>query len=302
MKNLLLLLALMGQLVFAQKINVTSTQLLQGTEKGGYYHPIFSPQDSYLLTTAENYAGLKQHSLTTKEVKTLTSDPGAGYDVSVSTDENAILYKKTEMRNQLRYTSLQQYNLQDKTTTQVLAATREKVTPMFAKNKLAYVKGTTLLRAESAETEQIRPFINIEDQKMVLHTGAKKTVLTPNGANASYFWASVSPDQKHIVYTVAANGTFVCNIDGSNVVSLGKLNAPKWLNNSWVVGMHDQDDGDRVISSSVVAKTINGKKTQTLSNAKTTPIAMYPAASADGKSVAYNTDNGVIYVININIK
>jgi Tol biopolymer transport system component len=301
MKKLLILFALIGQFAFAQKIEVTSTQLLLGTEKGGYYHPTFSPKGSYLLTTTENYAGLKQHSLTTQEVKTVTSDAGAGYDVSISADENNILYKKTEMKNQLRYTSLQQYNVQENTRTQVVAATREKLTPAFAKDKVAYVKGNSLLRSESAVAADILPFINIEDQKMVLYAGAKKTVLTPNGADASYFWASVSPDQKHIVYTVAKGGTFICNIDGSKVVSLGKLNAPKWLNNQWVVGMHDLDDGNVITSSSIVVKTIDGKVSQTLKTPQT-PIAMYPAASADGKRIAFNTNEGEIYIINIQIK
>lgn len=108
-------------------------------------------------------------------------------------------------------------------------------------------------------------------------------------------------DGKHIVYTVAAYGTFVCDINGENPVSLKKLNAPTWLNNEWVIGMNDKDDGDQVITSEIIAVTINGKIRQTL----TTPfakIAMYPAASADGKQIAFNSEKGQIYIMNIELK
>jgi Tol biopolymer transport system component len=301
MKKLLVLFALLGQIAFAQQIDVVNIKVLKGTESGGFYHPSFSPNGSYLLTTAENYAGLNQHSFATNEVKKLTVDAGAGYDVQVSADENTILFKKTEFQNNLRYTSLQQYNLKEKKATQVVKATREKITPAFAQNQVAYVKGSTLLRSGAAATGQILPFINIEDQKMVLYAGAKKTVLTPNGADASYFWASVSPDQKHIVYKIARGGTYVCTIDGKKPVALGKLNAPKWLNNQWVIGMDDKDDGDFIVSSDIVAATIDGKVRQLLPTPQT-PVAMYPAASADGKHIAFNSNEGKVYIVDINIQ
>ena len=301
MKNLLILFALLGQIAFAQSIDVTSVQLLKGTEAGGFYHPVFDPQGNYLLTTSENYTGLKLHSLASNTMKTLTNDAGAGYDLRISANGNTILFKRTEMLNNLRYTSLQQYNLQEGKQLQIEKAMREKITPAFAGDQPVYVKGSVLVKPQTRAAADVAPFINIEDRKMVLYDGSKRTVLTPNGADASYFWASVSPDQKHIVYTVAAQGTFVCTIDGKNTLSLGKLGAPKWLNNQWLIGMDDRDNGEIVLSSTIVATTIDGKIRQTLATPQT-PIAMYPAASADGKKIAFNSGEGKIYIIDINIQ
>jgi Tol biopolymer transport system component len=297
MKKYLFLFVLLGQIAFAQKIEIASVELLNGTETGGYFHPVFSPQGTYLLTTAENYGGLNQHSLATNEVKTLTTDSGAGYDVRISADENTILFKKTEFVNNLRYTSLNQYSLKDKKQAKVEKATREKITPNFTGNNPVYVKGKSLVKAKNP-AGKVAPFINIEDQKMVLYSENTRKILTPNGDNVSYFWASVSPAGKHIVYTVARGGTFVCNIDGSNPVSLGKLSAPKWLNNQWVVGMDDKDDGNVVTQSSIVVMTLNGKVRQTLAT-PLIPIAMYPSASPDGKQIAFNSEKGEIYIMNI---
>jgi Tol biopolymer transport system component len=295
-----LLIILLGQTAFAQQITVLSIERLKGTEAGGFYHPVFAPKGEWLLTSSENYTGLKQISLQTNEVTTLTQEPGAGYDVRISADEAVILYKKTELRDNRRYTSLYQYALAGREAVKVADATREKITPAFANNKPVYVEGARLVKSDAA-TAGIAPFINIEDRKMALYQGDRKTILTPNGADASYFWASVSPDRKHIVYTVAARGTFVCNLDGSNVVSLGKLNAPAWLNNQWVVGMNDKDNGDVIISSEIVAATIDGKARQTLATPQV-KIALYPAASPDGKRIAFNSNEGEIYLLDITIK
>ncbi|MDR1554194.1 MAG: hypothetical protein LBS69_12170 [Prevotellaceae bacterium] len=300
MKKLLLLILLVGQSVFAQQIEIKSTELVKATEPGGFYFAQFSPKGTYLLASSANYAGLTQIMLETQEVKILTQEPGAGYDVKISADESTVLFKKTEFIKNLRYTSLYQYSFTDNKTVKVENAVREKLTPVFAQNKPAFVKGKSLVKSGVTDSE-IMPFINIENKQMALYKGNTKKILTPNGENESYFWASISPDGKHIVYAVAAKGTFVCNIDGSNPLSLGKLNAPVWLNNQWIVGMDDKDDGEKLLSSSIIASSIDGKLRQTLST-PSIKIALYPAASPDGKKIVFNTGNGEIYLMNITIK
>jgi Tol biopolymer transport system component len=297
---LFLSLLVIGQYSYAQRIDVKSVQVLKGTERGGYFHPVFSPKGTYLLTTAENYAGLKQHAMSTNKIETLTTDAGAGYGVRISPDENTILFKKTEMRNNLRYSSLQSYSLSGKKQRKLAEAVHEKITPVFAENKPAFIKGQTLMKFGTI-SEKVSSHVNVEDRKMVLYAGNSRSILTPNGEDKSYFWASVSPDGNHIVYTVAAYGSFVCDINGKNVVSLGKLNAPKWLNNQWVIGMNDRDDGDRIIASEIVAVSADGLSRQTLETPLVN-IAMYPVASANGKQIAFNSEKGQIYIMNVELK
>ena len=65
--------------------------------------------------------------------------------------------------------------------------------------------------------------------------------------------------------------------------------------------MEDKDDGEKLISSTLIAATIDGKIKQTVLT-PTGVMAMYPAASADGKRIAFNTEKGEIYILNISIK
>ncbi len=300
MKKLLFLLALSGQVLFAQQIHIQSVEQLKSSNSEKLFHPTFSPSGDYLLTTSENYAGLKMYSFTNKTFKTLTADAGAGYGVQISADGNNIVYKKNEFANKLKQTSLISISRTTGKQVQLVAATRELITPKFAVNKPQYVVGKKLVR-NNITTAESTPVISIEDQKMVIYSGTTRKVLTPNGEKASYIWPSLSPDKKNVAYTVAGKGTFVCRIDGSNVKSIGKLNAPVWLNNKWLVGMDDKDNGQDLLSSTLVAITIDGKIRQILS----TPagkMALYPAASADGSRIAFNTEKGEVYLLNIQIK
>lgn len=120
-----------------------------------------------------------------------------------------------------------------------------------------------------------QPSIHIEQQKMVVTNHGVRTLLAPNGDDASYFWASISPDGKHIVYVTAHLGTFVCDIDGNNVQSMGRMNAPKWLDNHHVAGMQEFYTGhDDIDYIRYICRDINGRNTRDLTeNERNTFIA-----------------------------
>lgn len=300
MKKSLLIFIFIGQIVYAQHVDVLSIKLIEKTSSGGYYHPVFSPTNQYLLTTDISYKGLKMISFSDNEVKNITDENGAGYGVRISKDGNTLLYTKNELVKNLKYSSLIEHSIKENAVKQLVSPTREQITPAFSANKSFFVKGSKLNQKTIAISD-LTPVIQTEDRKLVLYTGNTRKVLTPNGMNESYFWSSISPDKQKIVYTVAGKGTFVCNINGSNVKSLGKLSAPKWLNNNWVIGMDDKDDGNVVTSSVIVAVSADAKVRQTLTQ-NNELIAMYPAPSADAKQIAFCTEKGQLFLININIK
>lgn len=300
MKKTLFFFLLFAPVICAQQIELNAVRLLPGTEQGGFYHPVFSPKGSYLLTSFENYQGLNRHILATNKIERLTSEPGAGYAVRISKDENTILYRKNESVQNIRYASLRKYTINSGKDIELQKPTRENIVPQFDRNTPVYLHGKKMVKSPSARPET--PLITIENQKMVLyaHDGTSRT-LTPNGEQASYFWASISPNGQHIVYTTAYGGTFVCDINGQHVTSLGFLNAPKWVNDKWLVGMNDIDDGHDLISSKIVAVTMDGKVRKIFELPEELK-AMYPAPSPDGKKIAFNTLDGKIYIMEITIK
>lgn len=302
LKNLLLtaILAAFGLFVNAQFISVDAFEKIKMTDNNPCFYPRFSPAGDYLLVSSSNYAGLRAYNFATKTSSTITDDAGAGYNTQISADGKTILYSKTDFVKNLKHNSLVQVEKATRTKKQLTSPTREPITPAFAVNKPMYITAKKLVKPNVSSAEA-KPIITIEDRKMVLNSANGRKVLTPNGASVSYIWPVISPDGKRIAYTVVGKNSFVCNLDGSQVVSVGYINAPQWLNNSWLVGMDDKDDGEKLISSDLVAVSVDGKKHQKLT-VPAAKMALYPAASADGKRIAFSTEKGELYLLSITIK
>lgn len=301
MKKLLLFFLVIAQIALAQQINVLSIEKIKATDTGGYFYPKISPDNQFILMTRGNYSGLYQYSPVSKSLKTLNEDPGAGYKVQISDDGNTVLYNKTELIRKLRHNSLISQTISNGEKKVLVAPTREQITGKMVNSNPVYVKNRSLVKSNSVKPTDNLYLITIENQKMVLYKNGVRAELTPSGANASYIWPSISPDNKNIVYTVTGKGTYVCSVTGKNVTSLGKLNAPSWAGNRYVIGMDDRDDGEKLISSSLIITSIDGKLRKKLET-PTGINAMYPSASKDGSRIAFNTDRGEVYLMQVEFK
>ena len=301
MKKLLLFFLVIAQIALAQQVNVLSIEKIKATDTGGYFYPKISPDNQFILMTRGNYSGLYQYSPVSKSLKTLNEDPGAGYKVQISDDGNTVLYNKTELIRKLRHNSLISQTISNGEKKVLVAPTREQITGKMVNSNPVYVKNRSLVKSNSVKPTDNLYLITIENQKMVLYKNGVRAELTPSGANASYIWPSISPDNKNIVYTVTGKGTYVCSVTGKNVTSLGKLNAPSWAGNRYVVGMDDRDDGEKLISSSLIITSIDGKLRKKLET-PTGINAMYPSASKDGSRIAFNTDRGEVYLMHVEFK
>lgn len=65
--------------------------------------------------------------------------------------------------------------------------------------------------------------------------------------------------------------------------------------------MDDIDDGEKLISSTVLIVSADGKTKKRLETPQGVN-AMYPSASKDGSKIAFNTDKGEIYIANVELK
>ena len=301
MKKILLFFLCLAQFGVAQQVKILSVEKINETHKGEYFYPKFSPSADFLLLTHSNYKGIYKFSISDKNITTINEDAGAGYDVQISEDGSTILYKKTEMINNLRHNLLISQQLSSKEKTTLITPTRENISGKLIKSSPIYVKGKQMVKNTDVSKNTTQSIITIEDRKMVLYKNGVRKELTPNGKDKSYIWPSISPDGLHIVYTVSGKGTFVANIDGTNVKSLGKLSAPKWVGNKYIIGMNDIDDGEKLISSTIKLVSADGKTSKKIETPQGVN-AMYPSASADGSKIAFNTDKGEIYLMNVELK
>ena len=295
MRKLLFALALgFSMSAMGQVLNVTSIDKVNLPDKAAV--AAISPQGDYLLLTSDTNQGLIKYDLTSGQTQVLSTAPSAGHNVKISPDGQTVIYRESTFNNKhLRQSSLQSVNLTTGARQQLVKPTRDlqgyavDATSVGAVNKGKFNKKAI----GSAKAVNV-PVLSINKGQLMITINGKTRNLSPNGTQFSYLWPSLSPDGTKVLYYVAAHGAYVCNLDGSNVQKVGKMRAPVWYDDNTVVGMMDQDDGEFIYASTIVAATLDGK-TQVLTDDST--IAMYPHAIA-GK-IAFSTPAGEAYIIQV---
>ena len=276
MKKTILSIAacVMAMAASAQIFSIQSTQKLpvpQGTE---WRVAGFSPAGDYILITDDTNSGLVRMDLANYATNVITTAPGAGWAVQISKDGKDIVYREMTIgEDKLVRHDIIKHNFVANTRSVEAKAQRDM---------------TNLVDKAAKQTVAIN-----EDLHMVITRNGKTIVLTPNGAEEAYNWASISPDGKKILYYVSAKGCYVCDMYGQNVQFVARhCRAPQWYDNNTIVGMADEDDGTYMPASAIVAYTLDGKS-QILVNKEN--MAIYPYA-AEGK-IVFSTAGGEIYMM-----
>ncbi len=301
MKKLTLLLALaIPMIAMAQLVEVSSIQKVQTPNADARMAGI-SPDGSYILITSQVQEGLTKIDLATKQATVLTTAPEAGFDARISADGKQVLYREMTIdSDRTTYSSLTRQDISTRETATIVKPTRSLGAYAIKGNTVLSVDKLQLRKAAISGTRVASedvPMVSTADCKLAITRNGQTTVLTPNGADENYIWASLSPDNKRICYHVAGMGTFICNLEGkhSTLVSYD-LHDAKWYNNTTLIGMEDKDNGQIITSSDIVLQSLDGTK-QVLTDGSV--IAVYPYASADGKRIGFSTEDGQVFVINI---
>ena len=284
---------------WAQVFNVASLVPVQLPEDVGTKVVAISGQGDFILLTTDNNSGLTKLDLSTGKAQNITQAAGAGYDARVSPDGKRVVYRENLFTpGHLRMVSLRSVNLESGQHNELVGPTRS-LQGMALNNQAALpvTRGQVAAKGfEGRVSAKNAVVLSINNRQLMISRNGKTRNLSPNGKEKSYLWPSLSPDGTKILYYVGAEGAFVCNLDGGNVKPLGMMRAPQWWDDSTVVGMYDQDDGEFVYASRIVATNLKGDK-QTL-----TPdslIAMYPKVSAQAGKIAFSTPDGKAYIINV---
>ena len=142
-------------------------------------------------------------------------------------------------------------------------------------------------------------YVDNEDLTLNLYRNGEKTVLTPHGTDVNYIWSSLSPNKQYILFNTEY-GTGICDLNGKQIINLGQgLDAPVWYGNDYIVAMNDCSDSHQYTASSIVIVSVDGTIRQTLTDP--TEFGMYPAVDAASGRVVYNTLNGEVRLLQLNM-
>ena len=284
----------------AQILNVGSIEKVNIPENRDNVVAAISPQGDYLLITSSSNKGLTKFDLATQQSTLVTNAEGAGFDVMISDDGENIVYRETSFNaNHLRLSALSAKNLRTGAQQRLVEPTRN-LEGVAIQNATAMAIDGGILKAHElngGKAVTTRPVLSIKNRQLMITKNGETRIFSPNGTDHSYLWVSVSPDGTKVVYFIASNGAWVCDIDGQNAQRIGIIRAPQWVGNDVIVGMFDQDDGEFIYASKIIAADLNGNQQELTGD---NVVAMYPHVNAAGNKIAFSTPAGEAYIININ--
>lgn len=289
----------------AQRFEVVEIQRIKtGVQQA--FHPRFMPDGKTLLVTSEAYDGLAIVDMEKGTYNSLTDMDDAGWLPAISEDGQTIL-TRCKSEADLSHT-VYTLDVATKNLT-VVAENIEHVNNLGFDNGVATIGigGKAVVKTVSRTLTPVRQANNVlatsEDLNLVVYKNGVRTVLNPCAGkveNDQYFWVSLSPDKSRILFFCNTNA-YICNLDGSNLVKVGRVKSPQWRGNDHVVGMNDEHDGYFITKSDIIICRTDGSQMQQLTPASS-EIKMFPSVSADGSQIAYHTGDGKIYVMTIKEK
>lgn len=256
-----------------------------------------SPDGSFAIVGLTGGNVLTRVDLATGATTTVTNN-GNPRGLAISADGQNVVFRSTLFnKNGLKMQSLNSVNLATGAEKQLVKPSRRLNAGMTANASgvTAVENGRTRVSAFGSAKAASLPVASINYGHLDITVNGKTTTLDPQG-RGSYLWPSISPDGTKVVYGLAGAGCFVCNIDGTDARQLGNIHAPAWLGNDLIVAMADHTSSQAYIDSKIVVSDLNGKM-QTLTPASM--IAIYPSASADGKTVTFCDVEGNLYRITL---
>ena len=284
----------------AQILNVASTNRMDipVTENQTLQAVAISPQGDYLLISTDMKESLLKWDLATSRLTTISTSAGAGSDVRISNDGSQVVYGEVTYKNKRRQESVKTIDLTTGKKKTLVKPTRNLQGFAIDGGSVTTLTDGVAKRhtIKKGVTTTPRPVLSHHHLKLYITRGNETTLLAPNGADERYIWASLSPDGNRVLYYVSGQGTFVCNIDGSHVIAMGNLTAPKWWDDNTIVGMSEVDDEYSIIASSIVARTLDGQEQVLTGN---DVIATYPLPSSQSGKIAFSTPDGKVYLITV---
>ena len=283
----------------SQTITIERTYRLLDEGRTGFY-PMFNTAGNFLIFTGDGYAGLNVFDFDNGTIIPVTEELGAGFN-PVFTDDGRVFYRFTVHRDRLRFDGVKSFDLRTHTTREVIEPQRNlRALQSVGNSVMVAVDDSRLLRATARRSNVSNlPYVWSDGVNLNMHHNGQSQRLNPIGANG-YIWVSLSPNGQMILFTALGSGTHVSDLEGNIIASFGHFSAPVWFGNEFIVGMIDEDDGHVITGSSIIMKSLDGRVSQTISPPN--QIAMFPAASGAANRVAYATEDGIIYVVELNIR
>lgn len=307
---LLLFTAFVSFKVQAQPQAVGEPQILLTQDGINFQAPVWSPNANTIAVTADRYIGIWLANADGSNLRQLT-DADAGYGFSWSNDSQSILTRLNTVENRRRNHAITIFHSDGSAPDQItdFRPTMEAL-PKWAQygEKVVLIQNDKIEAFDSGmdiplqfKNKPSLPFYVLKSNEIAkgkIPTNSTENISPFN--DAQYLNLEVSPDGQKLAFEVYGGNLYVMNVDGSNLVDLGKANRPSWSPDSnYLVASVSEDNGYNITKGDLFAFSVDGNQSINLTS-QTEMIAQNPNWSPDGSKIAFDVPTeGAIYIINI---
>lgn len=294
-KVLIMALAAMSLTAQAQIVDVTSTQqLLKGVDSNMYY-PVLSTDGSKMLYTSENFQGLKLYDFKDNVTQKVSDESRAGLDATFSCDGQTVYFVTQTWQDNRNMRQAKSYDIATRKLNEISAKGRVVARPMALKNGvMTTIDGVVSITDNKSTTVRTRGSV------LYIGRNGVEKAYTPVESHAGYLWESLSPDGTKVMFFAAGKGIVITDLNGNVLKQLGNYESPVWFGNDCVVAMNAKHNGYQHTASQIVLMRADGSELQELTRPES--MTMNPTASFEAGKIVYNTIDGRLYQMNVNLK
>jgi len=276
-----------------------------------FMQPVWSPTGEWIAVTSGRYDGIWLVKPDGTKLQQLTVDLAVGYKMKWSPDGKMLVGRAAKYENRRRYNAIKAYETATKR--ERLLSDFRTLMPglpqwtednyrvaLFANRGLEFFQVPANANLQQTPGTSKRPLVFANEQGLIVLAAGATLQKKIQPVQGEVINAALSADGGKIVFEMANGRLYICRLDGSALLDLGRGERPQWSpDGNKIAFMVSSDDGHKTLGADIYVMRADGSGKINLTNSADR-LEMNCSWSPDGKRLVYDERNSrAVWVLEV---